>query len=70
VATNFTDEDLQRLDRAIGTGALAVTFSDGRRVEFSTFAELVKRRNYIARQLDEESGRQRLYTKYDKGVTP
>jgi hypothetical protein len=70
VATNFSDEDLKRLDRAIATGTRQVTFSDGREVEFSSFAELVQRRNFIARQLAEDAGRQRLLTEYEKGVTP
>lgn len=68
--TNFTQADLERLDRAIATGTMVVEFSDGRRIEFSTFDELVQRRHFVERQLAQEAGRQRLYTKYRKGVTP
>ncbi len=66
--TNFTETDLRRLDNAIAQGVMSVTFSDGRRVEFSTFAELTARRNFVAKELGKEAGRQRMYGKYDKGV--
>lgn len=66
----FTFEDLQRIDKAIAQGVLSVGFADGRRVEFSTFQELVNRRNFIARMLGLEGGRQRLLAEYRKGVTP
>lgn len=66
----FTFEDLQRIDKAIAQGVLSVTFADGRKVEFSTFQELVSRRNFIARMLGLEGGRQRLLAEYRKGVAP
>jgi len=70
VSTNFTSADLARLDKAIAQGVMEVTFSDGRSVTFSTFQELVARRNFVARQLGEESGRQRLFSEFKKGVSP
>ncbi|MFW6040112.1 MAG: phage head-tail joining protein [Gemmatimonadota bacterium] len=66
--SNFTDQDLARIDKAIAQGALSVEFADGRTVQFSTFKELVARRNFIARQLGEQAGRQRLFAEFKKGV--
>lgn len=70
MATNYTDEDLARLDKAIAQGVLSVDFSDGRKVTFSTFEELVSRRNFVARQLGLDAGRQRMFTEFRKGVSP
>lgn len=70
MAPNFTESDLARLDRAIAQGVLRVRFSDDREVEFSTFQELVARRNFVAQQLSKDGGRQRLFTKFKKGVSP
>lgn len=68
--SNFTSDDLARIDQAIAQGVLEVTFADGRNVKFSTFAELIQRRNFIARQLGEDAGRQRLYAQFERGVSP
>lgn len=68
--SNFTRADLERIDKAIAQGVLAVTFADGRKVEFSTFAELVQRRHFIAQMLGKEGGRQRLFSEFRKGVRP
>ncbi|HSH45103.1 MAG TPA: hypothetical protein VK966_04575 [Longimicrobiales bacterium] len=68
--SNFTSDDLERIDKAIAQGVLSVTFSDGRAVTFSTFDELIARRNFVARQLGQDAGRQRLYSKFRKGVSP
>lgn len=51
-------------------GTRAVTFSDGRRVEYGTIEELVQRYHLIAKALGHETGRQRLFTEFRKGVTP
>lgn len=67
--TNFTQDDLQRLDRAIKQGVRSVTFADGRKIDFSTFEEMVARRNFIAQQLGEDAGRQRLLARFRKGVS-
>lgn len=67
---NFTDEDLERLDRAIAQGLLSVRFSDGREVTFSSFDELVKRRNFIAGALGQTAGRLRTLAEFHKGTTP
>lgn len=67
---NFTQADLQRLDRAIAEGVLSVEFADSRKVTFSTFQELVSRRNFVAQQLGEQAGRQRLFSEFRKGVVP
>lgn len=68
--SNFTDDDLERIDQAIAQGVLEVTFADGRNVKFSTFAELIQRRNFVARQLGQDAGRQRLYAEFKRGVRP
>lgn len=68
--SNFTRADLERIDKAIAQGVLEVTFADGRKVRFSTFQELVQRRNFVARKLGEEGGRQRLFSEFRKGVRP
>lgn len=70
MSSHLTQDDLDRLDRAIATGTRSVQFSDGRRLEFSTFQELVARREFVAQQLAQEGGRQRLFTKFKKGVSP
>lgn len=67
---SFTEEDLQRIDRAIAQGVRTVTFSDGRKVEYSTFEELVARRNFIAGALEQSAGRLRTYAEFTKGVKP
>lgn len=66
--SNFTSDDLKRLDKAIAQGVMSVTFSDGRAVNFSSFDELVSRRHFVAQQLGEEAGRQRLLGEYKRGV--
>lgn len=68
--SNFTSADLARLDKAIAQGVLSVSFSDGRAVTFSTFDELIARRNFVARKLGEEAGRQRVLGEFSRGVTP
>lgn len=68
--TNFTQADLRRIDHAISQGVLEVEFADGRRVKFSTFDELIARRNFIVQQLGEAAGRQRLKARFTKGVRP
>lgn len=67
--SNFTSQDLVRLDKAIAQGVMSVTFSDGRTVQFSTFAELTARRNFVAQQLGLEAGRQRMFGEFKKGVS-
>lgn len=66
---SFTQNDLDRIDRAIAQGVLTVTFSDGRSVTFSSFEELSARRAFIAKELDGTPGRQRMVGEYKKGVT-
>lgn len=68
--TSFTVEDLTRIERAIVQGTRAVTFSDGRRVEYGTIEELVQRYHLVAKALGHETGRQRMFTEFRKGVTP
>lgn len=68
MATNFTEDDLKRLDRAISQGVRSVTFADGRRIDFSTFEEMVNRRNFVAQELGVAAGRQRILTEFKKGV--
>jgi hypothetical protein len=66
----FTQDDLDRIKKAIAQGVLSVTFSDGRSVTFSTFEELVSRYHFIAQDLGLEAGRQRLLGEFRKGVAP
>lgn len=68
--TTFTVDDLHRLERAIVAGSRSVTFSDGRRVEFSSLDELVRRWNLIAQALGYEGGRRRMLAEFRKGVVP
>lgn len=70
MSTNFTAEDLKRIDQAIAQGVLEVSFADGRKVRFSTFDELVQRRHFIARQLGETAGRQRIFSHFTRGFVP
>lgn len=64
----FTQDDLDRLDKAIAQGVLSLSFADGRSVTFSSFKELIERRNFVAQQLGQTAGRQRIFTEYTKGV--
>ncbi|MDH5279516.1 MAG: hypothetical protein OEW52_00035 [Thermoleophilia bacterium] len=67
----YVQADLDRIDKAIAQGVLSVSFSDGRSVTFSSFAELAARRNFIANQMGvANAGRQRLLGEYKKGVAP
>lgn len=69
MATNFTQDDLARLDEAISQNVREVQYADGRRVHFSSWEDLIKRRNFVARQVGENAGRQRMRTKVTKGVS-
>lgn len=67
----YTADDLERIDKAIAQGVMSVSFSDGRSVTFSSFAELIARRSFIEQQLNSaNAGRQRLLAEYKKGVSP
>lgn len=68
MATSFTAEDITRMERAITNATRSVTFSDGRRIDFSTFEEMVNRLNFMKQELGLEGGRQRLLAKFRKGV--
>ncbi len=68
--TAFTQDDLDRIKKAIAQGVLTVTFADGRSVTFSNFAELSARYDFIARALGLEAGRRRMLGEYKKGVAP
>lgn len=68
MATNFTDDDLKRLDKAIAQGVMSVRFADGREIRFSTFEEMVGRRNFIAKELGLEAGRRVILSRFEKGV--
>lgn len=68
MATSFTQTDLDRLERAIAQGVRAVTFEDGRQIQFSTFEEMVSRWQFIAKELGLDAGRQRILTRFQKGV--
>lgn len=68
MATSFTEVDLERLERAIAQGVRSVTFEDGRQIEFSTFEEMVSRWQFIAKELGQDAGRQRILSRFQKGV--
>lgn len=68
MATSYTIADQERLERAIAQGVLTVTFADGRSVTFSTFDELTRRLALVKRELGEDTGRQRLFAEFRKGV--
>lgn len=66
----FVQADLDRIEEAMAQGVLEVTFSDGRSVKFSSFAELTARWHFIARSIGVTAGRQRMIAEYKKGVAP
>lgn len=67
----YTQDDVDRLEKAIAQGVMTVTFSDGRSVTFSSFEELSARLAFVRGQMGTaNAGRQRLLGAYRKGVTP
>lgn len=64
----YTQSDLDKLKKAMLTGERRVTFSDGRTVEFQSAEELGRRIEYVRRELEAETGRQRLLAEFSKGV--
>lgn len=64
----YTQDDLDKLKRALLNKARRVTFSDGRSVEFSTVAELVQQIDFVARDLANESGHRSTLAEFSKGV--
>lgn len=67
--TSWTLSDLQRVERAISTGARRVKFED-REVEYSSLSELIRARETIARALGmgNSLASQRTRGEYDKGL--
>jgi len=57
------------MDAAIAQGVRKVKFTDGREVEYSTFQELVQRRNFIAKELGTSTAKAVLRAKFSKGLT-
>lgn len=68
MTSNFTSDDLARMDSAIAQGVRKVTFADGRTVEYSTFQELVARRNFIEKSIGTNVARTTYRAKFTKGV--
>lgn len=64
----MTQDDLDRLERALAKGTKSVTFSDGRAVTFASFEELVKRIQYVRQSLGQEVADKKLLARYTKGV--
>jgi hypothetical protein len=66
----FSADDLTRIEKAMAQGVLTVTMSDGRSVTFSSFQELHDRYAFIKRSIAGEQGRQRMFARFRKGVSP
>lgn len=64
----MTQDDLDRLERAMAKGVKSVTFSDGRTVTFASFEELSRRINYVRQSLGQQNAEQVTLAKYSKGV--
>lgn len=64
----MTQDDLNRLERAVAQGVTRVTFADGRTVEYHTFEELVKRIEYVRGVLGQEGAARTIVSKFSKGV--
>lgn len=67
--TNFSTTDLARMDSAIAQGVRKVKFTDGREVEYSTFKELVQRRNFIAQSIGQSTAQRSLRAQFSKGTS-
>lgn len=44
----FTESDLENLERAIASGVLEVTASDGKKVKYASLADLLRARDTVA----------------------
>ncbi len=60
----FTQTDLDVIERAIATGELTVTFSDGRSVTYRSITELIKARDTIKAALSVSSGGSGTHSTY------
>jgi hypothetical protein len=63
-----TQTDLERLERALAQGNKSVTFADGRRVDFQSFDELIRRIQYVRQSLGQQDAESRRLAEYTKGV--
>lgn len=64
----MTQDDLDRLERALAQGVTRVTFADGRMVEYHTFEELTQRIEYVRRAIGQETASRTILSKFSKGV--
>lgn len=65
--TAYTQADLDALEQAMLRAETTVSIG-GRSVTFATTEELVKRIEYVRKQLASQDGRQRLLAEFSKGV--
>jgi len=64
----FSQVDLDRLERAIASGALTVRYDDGRQVTYRSLEELFQARNLVRRCLGLDAGPTRKVAAHSKGV--
>lgn len=63
----FSQADLDRLNRAIASGALSVSYDDGRNVRFRDLDELLRARAIVERSLGAAAPVRKVMA-HDKGV--
>lgn len=63
----FSQADLDRLNRAIASGALSVSYDDGRNVRFRSMDELLLARDLVLRDLGQQAPLRKVMA-HDKGV--
>jgi hypothetical protein len=66
----FSTADLNRINRAIASGALVVRYDDGRQVTYRSMDELLQARAAIERDLASDRSPVRKVAAHGKGVTP
>lgn len=66
----FSTADLDRIKRAIASGALEVRYADGRQVKYRSMDELVQARAAIERELAADRAPLRKVMAHSKGTTP
>ncbi|MEM9378425.1 MAG: hypothetical protein AAGB93_00650 [Planctomycetota bacterium] len=64
----WTQDDLDRINRAISNGRLSVQYED-RRVQYRSLQEMLQIRQLMRDELEGSSGRvRRTYARHDKGL--
>lgn len=68
--SNWTPEDLKRIERAIAKGVTSVQYED-RRIQYRTLSEMRQTRDLIRDELDSANGkkrRRRRVMRHNKGL--